>query len=180
MSCTNSGSKRDASSVYSTSSQNSVVIWRRSKIGGWAAEDAGAGFVAGLDRTAFLDGQPRYRVEQASAVTDGTDTEFRQIRAGQMRQHGRVDVIVDKRPEVGPETELMEPRADEFGVRTGNWPGHLKIELGANSKRVSIGSIAPKRPAIKQYARTLFQNRVRRHVGTHDPTMPRHAVPELL
>ncbi len=68
-------------------------------------------------------------------MTDGADAEFRQIRAGQMRQHAGVDVVVDERPHIGPETELTEPRVDKFHVRTGNWLGHLKSnsELTANA-----------------------------------------------
>ncbi len=50
MSCTSSGSKCDASSLYSTSSQNSVVTWRRSKIGGWPAAGAGAGLPDSIER----------------------------------------------------------------------------------------------------------------------------------
>src|ERR1700730_14158535 len=101
MSCTSSGSKCDASSLYSTSSQNSEVTWRRSKIGGVAGEGGRPGLPT-LERTALGGGEPADRVKQAPAMTDGTDAEFRHIRAGQMRQHGRVDVVVEERPHIGP------------------------------------------------------------------------------
>src|SRR6202035_3830875 len=96
--------------------------------GGWVA--------GGLARATFGGGKPVDRIQQAPAMTDGTHTEFLQIRAGQMRQHGRVDVVVDERPHIGPETELTEPCFDKFHVRTGNWFGHLKSnsELTANAR----------------------------------------------
>jgi hypothetical protein len=63
-----------------------------------------------------------------------------------MRQHGRVDVVVEKRPEVRPETELMEPGADKFDVRIGNWLGHIKFDskLMAIAQRVAAETAVPK------------------------------------
>ena len=69
-------------------------------------------------------------------MTDGADAEFRQIRAGQMRQHAGVDVVVEERPHIGPETELTEPRVDKFHVRTGNWLGHLKSNSELQQTRI--------------------------------------------
>jgi hypothetical protein len=68
-------------------------------------------------------------------MTDRADAEFRQVRAGQMRQQACVDVVVDKRPEVGPETELVEPRTDKFHIRTGNWFGHIKFYSKLRARR---------------------------------------------
>ncbi len=62
--------------------------------------------------------EPCNRIEQAASMADRADAELDQIGRGQMRQVAGVDVVVEECLQIAGQPELLQPRADEFRVRS--------------------------------------------------------------